>query len=756
MKFPLIFSQIKIQINSRTILSLLAAESVLLSLLHHWLNFWGLPWNKQILIIFVIAPVFSFLISYLLRPIWNDCLKIDRGRLFLFLLPALVIASVGAWRLFSVPEIQHQLEIIPNMNGSANEIRVLEIKAAYGNLVPLSNFTNLNGWALRDGLLIANGSTVQPIRYTFYGPIDQQVRITFGTSPKSGAVEVVLDGRRLNIGLDGLDGNQKRARMDTQYLWGGLNFLIIPLIVIIDVFTIILILTLIWLVQEINQNRSVNSGVRATESFLSHFNGLLILCGIALVLHIINFLATPLWVIKDSPSYLQGVIYWLQYHSLDGVSSYRGPGTTFLFTPFIAAFGRNPWGLKILMHLLAFACVPVSYRLGWQLGRRRWFAFFAGLIIALIPDLYFYSGFVLSEVPHFFFGLLFCTCLLSALETMTSGWLIAALLVGSFSILVRSESATALALGIAFLLIKVVWDWKNQKSEAAMVAAPQHVGLSALWRLGLAILIAAIPFLAWSVHNQQVYGFFGVSDYGGAVLFDGWIYFGESSRIPITDQNSPAVHKINAVYPPGLSDTSNVPTPWAIYYLLMQHGYTSEQAFTLLGQASMDSIRKDLPLSLKLLVIKIQKGLEPQEMMPATFLFPDEKASFEILNSDYFDKETLLIPTIINLQRSVNRLIGYWYQKFYTVWFWLGLGMCFICFYRRPFFQWIPIAVITLNSIFLPITIGMSLWRYVLSGIFLLQLFVLAGLQSVWEFLPYYLGSWNRTKQNLEQPSLDV
>jgi len=94
--------------------------------------------------------------------------------------------------------------------------------------------------------------------------------------------------------------------------------------------------------------------------------------------------------------------------------------------------------------------------------------------------------------------------------------------------------------------------------------------------------------------------FLCISDYRGAVLFDGWIYFGESSRIPITDENSPAVRTINAVYPPGLSNTSNVPTSWTIYYLLLQHGYTSEQAFTLLDQASMDSIRNDIPLSLKI------------------------------------------------------------------------------------------------------------------------------------------------------------
>ena len=747
MKPPPFISRIKIQLNGRTILSLLAAESILLSVLHHWLNFWGLPWDKQALLILVVAPAVSFLISFLLRPIWEDCLKIQQSRWFLFLLPALVITSIITWRLFSVPEIQHQLEIIPRMDNTANDIQLLEIKAAYGNVVPLSNFANLNGWALRDGSLIATGSTAQPIWYSFYGPINQQVKVTFETSPKSGSVEVGLDGRKLDLNLNSSDGNQKRARMDTQYRWGFLNFLIIPIIVTTDLFAIVLIFALIWLVQEINQNRSVKSEQGSSESFLSHRNGLLILCGLALILHIINFLAVPLAVLKDSPSYLQGAMYWIRYHSLDGVSSYRGPGTTFLFTPFMAPFGRNPWGLKILLHLLAIACVPVSYRLGWQLGRQRWFAFFAGLITALIPDLYFYSGFALSEMPHFFFGLLFCTLLLSALETMATGWLIAAFLVGSFSVLVRSESAAALMIGIVFLLIKVIWDWKEENSSSEMPQGLRHTGLSALWRVGLAILIAAIPLLAWSVHNEMVYGFFGISDYRGAVLFDGWIYFGESSQVPITDQNSPAVRAINAVYPPGLSNSSNVPTSWTIYYLLLQHGYTSEQAFGLLDKASLDSIRNNIPLSLKLLVIKIQKGLEPQAMIPATFLFPGEKIDFETLNSDYFDKENLFIPVMIHLQRSVDDVISKWYKKFYTIWFWLGLGMLFICLYRKPFFQWDPLVVIAATSIFLPTIMGMSMWRYVLSGIFVMQLFILAGIQSLMGFLPYYLTTMRSLKE---------
>jgi hypothetical protein len=189
---------------------------------------------------------------------------------------------------------------------------------------------------------------------------------------------------------------------------------------------------------------------------------------------------------------------------------------------------------------------------------------------------------------------------------------------------------------------------------------------------------------------------------------------------------------------------SDVPSGWTIYYLLLGRGYTSEQAFSMLQQASLDSIRKDIPLSLKLLVIKIQKGLEPQSFFPATFLFPDEKANFEILNADYFDKETLFIPLIINLQRSINGVVGYLYQTFYTVWFWLCLGMSFICFYRKPFFQWVPLVVISLNSVFLPTIMGMSMWRYVLSGIFVMQFFVLAGMQSVGQFLPYYFTARRR------------
>ena len=161
------------------------------------------------------------------------------------------------------------------------------------------------------------------------------------------------------------------------------------------------------------QDQIGTSAGRAAERSISHTQGLLIACGVALVLHAINFIAVPLAVLKDSLSYLQGVAYWLQYHSLDGASSYRGLATTLLFTPAIVLFGRNAWGLKLVLHVFALACVPLSYRLGWQLGRRRWFAFSAALCTAVISDLYTYSSYVLAEGVHVFSGLLFLTFLIS-------------------------------------------------------------------------------------------------------------------------------------------------------------------------------------------------------------------------------------------------------------------------------------------------------------------------------------------------------
>ena len=165
---------------------------------------------------------------------------------------------------------------------------------------------------------------------------------------------------------------------------------------------------------------------------------------------------------------------------------------------------------------------------------RRWFAFVVGLLTALLPDLYVYSSYVLSEAPDVFFALLYCTLLISALETLSPSWIVAAALAGSFTVLVRSENLVALAIGLAFLLMKILWLRRTAALPSAAAEVGQPKPSAKLWHFGLAVLIAAVPLLAWSAHNARVYGFFGISDYGGEILYDGWIYYGESSRLAIT------------------------------------------------------------------------------------------------------------------------------------------------------------------------------------------------------------------------------
>jgi hypothetical protein len=241
------------------------------------------------------------------------------------------------------------------------------------------------------------------------------------------------------------------------------------------------------------------------------------------------------------------------------------------------------------------------------------------------------------------------------------------------------------------------------------------------------------------VHNERIYDFFGISDYGGEILYDGWIYFGESSRIAITDADSPAVRAINAVYRSDSTDGSNIPTGWEIYYSLLRHGYTSEQAFSLLQQASLDSIRKDVSVTWRILMIKLREGFEPHTFIPGTFALPGERTPELAMNADYFNEESAMIPLLISLQRFVNSLLREWYPSIFTVWFWLGLTMIFISLYRRPSFRWLLLSLIAINSIFLPTIIGASMWRYVLFGLVLMPIFIMAGIQSIGEFIPLYL-----------------
>ena len=164
----------------------------------------------------------------------------------------------------------------------------------------------------------------------------------------------------------------------------------------------------------------------------------------------------------------------------------------------------------------------------------------------------------------------------------------------------------------------------------------------------------------------------------------------------------------------------------------------------MLERAAIDSIRNDLWLTGRILLIKIRNGFEPNPFVPGTFPLPGEPPKAANLNAGFFDQEPLLIPALVPVQRYVNALLVTWYRGIFTVWFWLGLVMLFIALYRRPPFAWIPLAAIAANSIFLPTIVGMSMWRYVLFGLVLMPIFILSGVQSLREFIPHYWNAFSK------------
>jgi hypothetical protein len=333
----------------------------------------------------------------------------------------------------------------------------------------------------------------------------------------------------------------------------------------------------------------------------------------------------------------------------------------------------------------------------------------------------------MSDVPNVFFGLLFCSLLLSALETFSWKIIAAGILTASFAALIRPENVLLLVIGAGFLFIKIVCERRDSL---------RHFQI-----LGAVTLLAVIPLLGWSAHNYRVHGFFGLSNYAGEVLYDGWVYFGEASGYQITNLDSPAVQSIEEVIQVyGMpADSIAAPTGWELYPLLLKHGYTGEQAIELLGDAAKDSIRKDPELSMRLYSLKLQKSFIPDAIMLITFPLPKDGATTQPWKEEYFNEEKLLFPTLIPLQRLVYDSLRKFNRYFYYPLVIFCLGILFLAIYQKQFFVWMPVIAITASRLFVPITIGLANWRYIISGLPFLLIFLLLAIQIMGGFLSFII-----------------
>jgi 4-amino-4-deoxy-L-arabinose transferase-like glycosyltransferase len=708
----------------KILVSVFASAIVVLSIAHHTANFWGLGILNECLIFFMAVPILASLIFLFLNRIWDIAAFIEKKRWLLFIFPALAVSATFAWHFHQAPSVWHQLVIAPSPIDATGQIELTEIKYPPGRVIRFSKMPPVKGWEVEGDTIKTNHANPSPLEYTFFSVVGEPTNLLFRGSPESRDVIITLDGKNLEVNLRRANESQIPVEMITAYKMGIPAVIILVIVTIADFLVALLFLLFIWLIQEIYQISPIEERKVQDDTFPSHRISLIILLVLALTFHLLNFLAVPLIIGPDSPSFLSGAFHWIQYHNLDGVPAARGPAMAILLIPPLLIFGRNAWGVKATLHLVAIACVPTGYAIGWELFRRRSLAFFAGLAFVLMPELYLLANIVMSDVPNVLIVLVFCALFIPALRTFSKRSVIASVLATSLATLHRPENIVLMILAAGFLAFKIVLEKKEIRARSQLV--------------GISLLLAAIPLLAWSAHNQRVHGFFGLSNYAGAIWYDGWIYYGEASNVHITDPDSPSVQVIakavKAYNKP--IEYAVVPTSLELYPALLAYGYTDQQAMKIFNDAAKDSILHDPRFTLDLYILKLKKSFEPEfNTVVATTFLPTHE-----FKNDYFDIERPVLPAVVEWQKTAYDLLQWANTIIYRPLVLLSLAVMFLAIYQKDFFKWAPLVVVTMSRLFVTITIGLGNWRYVVSGVALLFFFTLLAIQIVRGFLAVFIN----------------
>lgn len=701
------------------------------SLSHHLLNFWEWPGLWILAGLFTLLPLSIGGMAIAFQRFEPFVKPIPKSTLTLYLAAALLLGGFVTWRAYHLPQ-SYQTLTITAMTG---QVALVEIKNN-GNPLPLEKSALESSWQVQEGLIRAAQES-KPLHLTFQTPVGQPITLLFLTSPQGGTVQVALNGRKDWLNLNSEPMGQTALRLTAEYRGlPGAAFRLLLLFSSLFSFGVIGLLLLV--IQHIGQE---NLPAKTSHARI-HQRNLLILSLAGLCVYTFNALTVPLTINPDSHGLLQGSFHLLQHGNLDGVSMYRGPGTTFLFAPVLYAFGNNAWGIKILLHLLAFACLFPAYRLGWQWSGSYAIALIAGFLVVFSPDLMAYASVVMSDVPNILLVLTFLTLHVSALQKPGPGWVFATLLTGSFAVLLRSENLVMLAIGAIWLMATPLLSWRKTPI----------LDTRRLQIVALAILVCALPILWWSAHNQRVHGFFGMSNYQGEVFYDGWVYYGDALGTPFSNSDSLAfqvIQKAIEAHPIEITDQKGVPTGWEIYPAMLAAGYTPNQAFDLMESATWDSIRANPTRAVEILFNKYQRGLTPALQPMLVYPLPGEDGFAEIWRDEYFYQKTPNLPLLISLRRAIDDNLRANYPRLYPGWVLFVLLTVFLSFFRAPRLAWSAHALITISRILFPLTIGVAFWRYALAGWIPAQITAIAWL---WVFAQGVLQlRLETTKGNLPQ-----
>lgn len=672
--------------------------SLFFGVMHHLANYWELPARQMLSWLVILMPIFIGVTAFLFQRFETLVRRVPRLTLVVYLLVATVGGGFLSWQLYHMPTSYQKLTITP-LDG---QVGLIEVKSD-GVPVAFGKVALESGWQFRDGIYYAEPEA-QSLLLFFKTRANRPITLLFLTSPQGGGAQVKLNAQapRL-VTLTGSSG-QTILRLSSDYRGiPGVAFEFLLFLFSFSTFSTLIFVLLI--VQELGQK---NLPARSLHT-KAHVRNLLLLMVLGLGVYSFNALTVPLAINPDTPGYLEGSLHLLKYGNLDGASTYRGPGTTFLFAPVMFLFGNNGWGIKILLHLIAFACLFPAYSLGWQLSKHQGVAFASGLIAVFSPDLTTYASIVMSDVPNTFFVLTFLTLLVFVLQKPGSKWVYLTLLTGSFAVLLRPENLVILAIGILLLLISAVHEWYRKAK----------MDFRAFLAIGLASLIAIAPILWWSAHNQRLHGFFGLSNYFGEAFYDGWVYYGDALGVNFSNPDSPAVQAISEAikaHPIQITDRKGVPTGWEIYPALLSAGYTPNQAFDVMKRAALDSILNNPILAIEILFNKYQRGLTPYMDQIVTYPLPGEELFGKTLRNEYFYEQTLNLPSLIRLRRQIDGFLRSGYPSLYPGWVLFVLLAVFLSLFRTPWLVWSAHAGIVTYRILAPLAIGAALWRFVLPG----------------------------------------
>ncbi len=242
--------------------------------------------------------------------------------------------------------------------------------------------------------------------------------------------------------------------------------------------------------------------------------------------------------------------------------------------------------------------------------------------------------------------------------------------------------------------------------------------------LGLMAALATLPILAWMGHVHKVYGIYSLGNHPGIALYDGWVYYGDASKLSFSDPASPAMQKIQAAlqeYPADISDKTGAATSLEVLPSLTRAGYSDLESYQLLQDAALDALRKDGQLTLKLFLLKAANCLRPEITHSVTYALPGEPAWTNPIKAQFFDAENVNLPALIGLQRTVNAAVREKYPAAFR-WVLACLAALTLSLVRRPARAWTALTLIVLTRIFVPAALALSNWRFTLGGWIPLQI----------------------------------